>query len=173
MSAQYTIVGAAGRGGFGGACGKILLVSCNNSPSRPACSSSLDRPRPPAYTAPMNLVTGATGLLGSHLCEQLVQRGQPVRALVRRSSDTAFLESLGVETAYGDITDPSSLPAALKGVRIVYHAAARVGDWGPWDEFVAISIRGTDNMLKAAAAAGVERFQAGRWPGGGFRGRRR
>ncbi|NLF32165.1 MAG: NAD-dependent epimerase/dehydratase family protein [Planctomycetes bacterium] len=106
----------------------------------------------------MNLVTGATGLLGSHLCEQLVQRGQPVRALVRRSSDTAFLESLGVETAYGDITDPSSLPAALKGVRIVYHAAARVGDWGPWDEFVAISIRGTDNMLKAAAAAGVERF---------------
>ncbi len=106
----------------------------------------------------MNLITGATGLLGSHLCEQLVGRGQPTRALVRRSSDTSFLESLGVELAYGDITDPGSLPAALKDVRVVYHAAARVGDWGPWDEFVAVSIDGTANMLRAAAAAGVERF---------------
>ncbi|MFW6145934.1 MAG: NAD-dependent epimerase/dehydratase family protein [Planctomycetota bacterium] len=106
----------------------------------------------------MNLITGATGLLGSHLCEQLVGRDQPVRALARPGSDTSFLESLGVEIAYGDITDPDSLPAALKDVRVVYHAAARVGDWGPWDEFVAVSIDGTANMLKAAVAAGVDRF---------------
>ena len=54
----------------------------------------------------MNLVTGATGLLGSHIVEQLVKQGQPVRALARKSSDTRFLESLeGVELAWGDIVD--------------------------------------------------------------------
>lgn len=106
----------------------------------------------------MNLVTGATGLLGSHICEQLRQRGKPVRALVRKSSDTKYLQSIGVELAYGDITEPASLPAAMEGVRTVYHAAARVGDWGPWHEFVAISIDGTANMIAAARKASVDRF---------------
>ncbi|MFW6133584.1 MAG: NAD-dependent epimerase/dehydratase family protein [Planctomycetota bacterium] len=106
----------------------------------------------------MNLITGATGLLGSHIAEQLVGRDQPVRALVRASSDTRFLESLDVELATGDVTDPSSLAAACKGAHTVYHAAARVGDWGPWHEFQAISIDGTRNMLAAARDAGVERF---------------
>ena len=106
----------------------------------------------------MNLVTGATGLLGSHLCEQLRKRGESVRALVRKSSDTTFLKSLGVELVYGDITDRQSLTPAMQGVDIVYHAAARVGDWGPWQEFVDITIRGTENMLDAATKAGVKRF---------------
>jgi len=106
----------------------------------------------------MNLVTGATGLLGSHICEQLVQRDMPVRALVRPTSDTRFLDSLGVEKAVGDVTDAESLAVACKGVDAVYHAAARVGDWGPWEEFVAISIEGTRNMLNAARDAGVKRF---------------
>ncbi|MBS3734209.1 MAG: NAD-dependent epimerase/dehydratase family protein [Phycisphaerae bacterium] len=106
----------------------------------------------------MNLITGATGLLGSHIAQQLVQRDQPVRALVRPTSDTRFLESLGVELVTGDVTDPKSLIEAHKGVETVYHAAARVGDWGPWREFVAISIDGTRNMLTAARDAGVQRF---------------
>jgi nucleoside-diphosphate-sugar epimerase len=106
----------------------------------------------------MNLVTGATGLLGSHIVEKLVAAGEPVRALVRPTSDTGFLESLGVESAVGDVTEPDSLPPALRDVRTVYHAAAKVGDWGPWREFQAISIDGTRNMLSAAAKAGVERF---------------
>ena len=59
----------------------------------------------------MNLITGATGLLGSHIAEQLVAAGQPVRALVRPSSDTSFLDSLGVEKALGDVTQPDSLDA--------------------------------------------------------------
>ncbi len=106
----------------------------------------------------MNLVTGATGLLGSHIVEKLVQAGEPVRALVRPSSDTSFLESQGVELAVGDVTEPDTLPAALEGVRTVYHAAAKVGDWGPWHEFQAISIDGTANMLSAATRAEVGRF---------------
>lgn len=106
----------------------------------------------------MNLVTGATGLLGSHIVEKLRKEGQDVRALVRPQSDTSFIDSLGVEKAIGDITDPDSLKRAMVGVKTVYHAAAKVGDWGPWREFVAISIDGTRNVIEAAARASVERF---------------
>ena len=106
----------------------------------------------------MNLITGATGLLGSHIAEQLRAAGQPVRALVRPNSDTRFMDSLGVEKVLGDITDPASLAEAFKGVTTVYHSAAQVGDWGPWDRYVAVTIEGTRNMLAAAKAAGVGRF---------------
>jgi nucleoside-diphosphate-sugar epimerase len=106
----------------------------------------------------MNLITGATGLLGSHIAEQLVNAGQPVRVLARPSSDTRFLDSLGVEKAFGDITDRESLTEAFKGVTTVYHAAAQVGDWGKWQWFVDVTIEGTRNMLDAAATEGIKRF---------------
>lgn len=106
----------------------------------------------------INLVTGATGLLGSHIAEQLRRRGRAVRALVRPSSDGSFLESIGCERVAGDITDRDSLERACRGASVVYHSAARVGDWGPWSEFVALTIEGTRNVLDAAAAAGAERF---------------
>jgi nucleoside-diphosphate-sugar epimerase len=106
----------------------------------------------------MNLVTGATGLLGSHIVEQLRKRGQRVRALVRPGSDRAWLQTQGVEFAEGDITDPASLPDACRGVRVVYHSAAKVGDWGPWEEFQRITIDGTRNVVAAAVEAGVQRF---------------
>ena len=106
----------------------------------------------------MNLVTGATGLLGSHIAANLRKAGQGVRALVRKTADTKFLQDIGVELAYGDVTDRASIDAAMKGVKVVYHAAARVGDWGPWREFVEITINGTRNMVESAAAAKAERF---------------
>ena len=106
----------------------------------------------------MNLLTGATGLLGSHIAAKLCAAGRDVRALVRGGSDTSFLDSIGVDKAVGDITDADSLAAALDGVETVYHVAARVGDWGPWEEFVAVTIGGTLNMIQAAARGGVKRF---------------
>ena len=106
----------------------------------------------------MNLVTGATGLLGSHIVEQLRKRDMPVRVLVRRGADRSWLETQGVEFVEGDITEPASLKQACAGVDAVYHSAAKVGDWGPWDEFQRVTIDGTRNMLAAAAAAGVRRF---------------
>jgi 2-alkyl-3-oxoalkanoate reductase len=104
------------------------------------------------------LVTGATGFLGSHISERLVQRGERVRALVRPTSRTSFLEPLAVELLQGDVTDPSTLAAALEGIDTVYHAAALVSDWAPWDEFRSVTVLGTKNMLKAAREAGVGRF---------------
>ncbi len=106
----------------------------------------------------MNLVTGATGLLGSHIVEQLCQRGRPVRALVRSTSDTTWLETMPVEIVCGDVTDAQSISRAVQGVKVVYHAAARVGDWGPWHEFQRITIDGTENVISAAERAGVQRF---------------
>lgn len=107
----------------------------------------------------MNLVTGATGLLGSHIVEKLREQGQPVRALVRKDSDTRLLDSWGVEKVYGDVTDRQSLTEACRGVHTVYHSAAAVGDWGSWEKyFVPVSIGGTANMLDAARRAGVRRF---------------
>ena len=106
----------------------------------------------------MNLVTGATGLLGSHIVEKLVAAGVPVRALVRSGSDTSLLDEWKVDRAVGDVTDAASLAGAVRGVRTVYHAAAKVGDWGRWEQFVAVSIDGTRNMLRAARDAGVRRF---------------
>lgn len=106
----------------------------------------------------MNFITGATGLLGSHIAAKLRADGQDVRALVRRESDTSFLDTIGVEKAVGDITDRDSIAKAMDGVDVVYHVAARVGDWGPWREFVAGTIEGTRNATEAAAKAGVGRF---------------
>lgn len=105
-----------------------------------------------------SLVTGATGLLGSHIAEQLVRRGTAVRALCRANADTRFLESIGAEIVRGELGDREALRRACDGVGVVYHAAARVGDWGPWPEFVAITIEGTRTLLDAAASARVARF---------------
>lgn len=106
----------------------------------------------------MNLVTGATGLLGSHIVEQLRLRDRPVRVLVRPGSDVAWLKTQNVEFVEGDLNDGQSLARACAGVKVVYHAAARVGDWGPWKEFVQITIAGTRNLAEVAASAGCERF---------------
>jgi nucleoside-diphosphate-sugar epimerase len=104
-----------------------------------------------------NVVTGATGLLGSHVVEQLLARGERVRALVRPGSDTAFLHELGVELAPGDLNDPASLRPALGGADIVYHCAAQVGEWGPWRLFQQGIIDATANLLDACQAVGVGR----------------
>jgi len=106
----------------------------------------------------MNLVTGATGLLGSHIVEKLCLRHRPVRVLVRKGSDTSWLKTQKVEFVEGDLNDRDSLARACAGVQTVYHAAARVGDWGPWREFVRFTIEGTVNLAEAAEAAGVDRF---------------
>jgi len=106
----------------------------------------------------MNLITGGTGLLGSHIVEQLCKRGQSVRALARASSDTSWLASQDVEIVTGDLADADSLRRACEGVTCIYHAAARVGDWGPWAEFQKYTIDGTRHLVDAAIDANVPRF---------------
>ena len=106
----------------------------------------------------LNLVTGATGFLGSHLVERLVREGQSVRVLVRPCSDTSFLDRLDVEKIVGDLTDASSAERACRGVEVVYHAAAKVTDWGPWQDFHRHIVEATDHLAHAACEASVRRF---------------
>ncbi|MDP3939325.1 MAG: NAD-dependent epimerase/dehydratase family protein [Deltaproteobacteria bacterium] len=104
------------------------------------------------------LVTGGTGFLGGSLVERLVSRGDKVRVLVRRTSDTAFLRSLGVEMAEGDVTDRASVMEACQGVEIVYHAAAFSSDWGAYDHFHAVNVEGTQNVIDACREARIQRL---------------
>jgi len=101
----------------------------------------------------MNRTTGTTGLLASHIVEQLRLRNQPVRVLVRPNSDRTWLKTQDVEFGDGDITDPASLKDACAGVDVVYHSAAKVGDWGPWEDFERITLGGTRDTLTPASAA--------------------
>lgn len=109
-------------------------------------------------TSGIDLVTGATGFLGSHIVERLVRDGRRVRVLARPSSDTRFLDSLGVEKITGDLTDPSSVERACRDVEVVYHAAAKVGDWGPRREFERDIVEATRNLAQAAQQASIRRF---------------
>ena len=105
----------------------------------------------------LSVITGATGLIGSHVAELLRSRGERVRALVRPGSDTRFLRLLGVETVTGDLGDPISLRAAFDGATTVYHCAARVGDWGPWKLYQETVLDATRNVLDACRAPDVGR----------------
>ncbi len=107
---------------------------------------------------PHDLVTGATGMLGSHIAQKLVERGREVWALVRPGSDTRFLQELGVRLVEGNLTDPDSCIRAVRGSEVIYHSAAKVGDWGPWKEFQTGCIDATRNLAEAAVEAKVGRF---------------
>ncbi len=106
------------------------------------------------------LLTGASGFLGSHIAEQLDQQGAEVRALVRPTSDTRFLESLEhVTLVSGSMSDKGSLLAATEGVEGIIHAAGLVKAREPAD-FHRTNAEGTANLLHAAKqnASGIERF---------------
>lgn len=101
-------------------------------------------------------ITGATGLLGSHVAEWLRDRGAEVVAMVRRSSDPAFLEGLGCTLVEGDVrTPPDDLTPLLEGCTHLVHAAALVYEGGAWPEVRVVNVDGTRNVLAAAAAADV------------------
>ena len=102
------------------------------------------------------LLTGASGFLGGHIAELLAAEGHEVRGLVRRTSDTALLDRLGVEVVAGDLKDRDSLRRAVRGVDAVIHAAATMT--GPAQEFEHASVKGTRALLSEAVEAGVKRF---------------
>src|SRR3989475_9223834 len=100
------------------------------------------------------LVTGASGLVGSHVVEALVARGEPVRALVRPASRAAVLR-LGAEAVTGDVTDPAAWQAAARGVRAIVHSAAIVQRRASWEQYVAVNVDGTRLAVDAARTAGA------------------
>lgn len=105
------------------------------------------------------LVTGATGFIGSHLVELLLQRGHAVRVLLRRSSDPVWLKDLPVEMVFGDLFDDRVLRQAVQGVDYVYHSAG-VTKAKNAEGYYRGNTVGTENLLSAVADAApqVKRF---------------
>ena len=104
------------------------------------------------------LVTGGSGFVGSHLVRLLLEAGETVRVLVRPTSALDNLTGLKVECTPGDLRDSASLERAVRGCAQVYHCAADYRLWTPDpSELYRANVEGTENLLKACRAAGVER----------------
>src|SRR5262249_21034718 len=78
--------------------------------------------------------------------------------LVRNKAKADWLRQHGAELSDGDVTDRASLARAAEGIDTVFHCAAYVTDWGPWNKFQAVTVDGTANLLAAAVSADVSRF---------------
>ncbi len=104
------------------------------------------------------LITGATGLIGSHVAELFREMGWRVRALIRPASNAAFLEELSCQFVLADLTDPEAVRGAAEGCEIVIHAAAQLGTPASMEQHVEVNVEGTRRMLREAIRAGVRRF---------------
>lgn len=102
------------------------------------------------------LVTGAGGFLGLYILEQLVARGDRVRAFCR--GDYPELDRLGVETLSGDLCDREATVDACRGIDVVFHVAAVAGIGGPWKHYYEINTLGTQHIVEGCRRHGVGRL---------------
>jgi nucleoside-diphosphate-sugar epimerase len=106
------------------------------------------------------LVTGATGFVGSHVVDRLLEQGESVRALVLEPNESESLRTRGVNAFQADLTDGADLTRALDGVDVVVHCAGIVPDrlsavpGGLWQ----VNLGGTEQLLAASARTGITRF---------------
>jgi dihydroflavonol-4-reductase len=105
------------------------------------------------------LVTGASGFIGSAVTRTLVDREQEVVALVEPGADAANLDGLPVKQVVGDVRSTESVQKAMSGCRAAFHVAALYRFWArDPNDFYAVNVEGTKNVIGAAAEAGVERM---------------
>lgn len=106
-------------------------------------------------------VTGATGQTGGNVCEQLIKRGDHVRALVRNPDEATALADIGVELVKGDIRDSDDVLRAAKGAEAAIHCAALLGGASQdLEDFKAVNMVGTTNVLDAGKAHDMRRVVA-------------
>jgi len=103
-------------------------------------------------------VTGGSGFLGRALLAALRERGSAVRALARSERAAETVRAAGAEPVAGDLDDEHALRAGMEGCTTVHHAAAKVELWGRREDFLRITVGGTERVLAAARAAGVRRL---------------
>jgi len=96
------------------------------------------------------LVTGATGFIGSHLCEELVKRGYEVTCLVRETSNLKWIEEIDLKFITGDCTSIESLFNAVVGFDYIFHLAGLTKARSE-DDFFYINAEGTENLIRAVA----------------------
>ncbi|WP_304111160.1 NAD-dependent epimerase/dehydratase family protein [Mycolicibacterium bacteremicum] len=105
------------------------------------------------------LVMGASGFLGSHVTRQLTLRGDDVRVLLRRTSDTRGIDDLDVQRCYGDLFDDDGLRAAMTGVDVLYYCVVDARAWlrDPGALF-STNVEGLRRVLDMAVATGIGKF---------------
>ena len=107
-------------------------------------------------------MTGAHGSIGSHLTERLLSEGWRVRALVspwgKLDNLSAVLDHSKLEVHRANLTQQGSLKGVCKDIDIVFHAAAKVADWGAWGSFYETNVLGTEFLLREAERSEVKRL---------------
>jgi nucleoside-diphosphate-sugar epimerase len=96
------------------------------------------------------LVTGATGFIGSHLCEELLRKGFKVTCLVKKTSNLKWIEHLDLKLAIGDCTDVDSLLNVVGDFDYILHLAGLTKSCSE-DDFYCINAKGTENLIKAVS----------------------
>ncbi|GBE67508.1 epimerase [Mycobacterium sp. MFM001] len=105
------------------------------------------------------LVMGASGFVGSHVTRQLVERGDDVRVLLRRTSSTRGIDDLDVERHYGDIFDEPAVRGAIADRDVVYYCVVDARAWlRDSTPLFATNVGGLRRVLDIAAAANLHRF---------------
>lgn len=109
-------------------------------------------------TAPRAFVTGGSGVVGRALVAHLTSEGREVVALARSDASADALAAMGVRVARGDVTDPRSFDAALRGCGVVFHVAG-VNEFCGRDpaRMFDVNVRGSLEVVRAAARAGIGR----------------
>jgi len=102
------------------------------------------------------LVTGGGGFLGKAVVKRLLSRGKSVRVLVRGKYPD--LEEAGVAVFRGDVADAATVYNAAKGYDVVFHMAAKIGNWGPYQDYFQTNVVGTENVIAACKAHGISRL---------------
>jgi nucleoside-diphosphate-sugar epimerase len=104
-------------------------------------------------------VTGSTGFIGTKLVNELVRQGHTVHALTRVASNRDGLSHERINFVQGDIMNPESLLAGMKGCTHVYHLAAYAKNWARDKKiFYDHNVRGMQNVFQAARQTGIERL---------------
>lgn len=103
------------------------------------------------------LVTGANGLLGSHIVDALVEGGERTKALIRPGEDATRLDAAGAQVCVSDVRDVDGMRAAISGAEYVIHCAARTGPWGDEQDYHATNVQALENLVELAVAGGVRR----------------
>jgi nucleoside-diphosphate-sugar epimerase len=103
-------------------------------------------------------VTGGSGFIGGRLISALRDDGVEVRALARSDRSAERVGELGAEPVKGDLSDRDSIAKGAEGCELAFHAAAKVEEWGPWEEFERDNVEGTRNAVEGCRAARVRRF---------------
>lgn len=98
------------------------------------------------------LVTGASGFVGSHLVEHLLEQGVAVRALVRASSDLKWLNTDRIEVCSAGMDDPAALADAAADVDYVFHVAGLTRG-RTWAEYEAVNVEATRRLVEAVAGS--------------------